>query len=58
MLGPNFDAPHSGFQVNWPILLILSRYRVLVATFVVSVFVVEAFGWLRHVFGEVDVATA
>ena len=36
-LGPNFDAPHCGFQVNWPILLILSRHRFFVATYVVLV---------------------
>ena len=58
MLGPNFDAPHYGLQVNWPILLILSRHRVLVVTFVLSIFVAEAFVWLRHVFGGTDVATA
>ena len=37
MLGPNFDAPYCGFQVNWPIFLILSRPLNDVATFVVSV---------------------
>ena len=36
-LGPNFDAPLCGFQVNWPILLILSQPRFVVATSVVSV---------------------
>ena len=36
-LGPNFDAPHCGFQVKWPILLILSRPLNDVATSVVSV---------------------
>ena len=35
--GPNFEAPHCGFQVNWPSLLILSRHRIFVATSVVSV---------------------
>ena len=36
-LGPNFDTPLCGFQVNWPILLLMSRPRFFVATFVVSV---------------------
>ena len=36
-LGPNFDAPLCGFQVNWPILLMLSRPRFFIATSVVSV---------------------
>ena len=36
-LGPNFDAPLCGFQVNWPILLLLSRPQFVVATSVVSV---------------------
>ena len=36
-LGPNFEAPHCGFQVNWPSLLILSRHRIFVVTYVVSV---------------------
>ena len=36
-LGPNFEAPHCGFQVNWPILLILLRHRIFVATSIVSV---------------------
>ena len=36
-LGPNFEASHCGFQVNWPILLILSRHQIFVATSVVSV---------------------
>ena len=36
-MGPNFDAPHCGFQVNWPILLLLSRPRFFVASSVVSV---------------------
>ena len=36
-LGPNFDAPHCGFQVNWPIFLILLRPLNDVATSVVSV---------------------
>ena len=57
-LGPNFDALLGGFQVNWPSLLILSRHRVLVVTSVVSVLVVEASIWLRHIFGGADVATA
>ena len=57
-LGPNFDAPHCGFQVNWPILLILSRHRFFVATPVVSVMSQMLFFWSRHVFGETDVATS
>ena len=36
-LGPNFDAPLCGFQVNWPILLLMSRPRFVVATSVFSV---------------------
>ena len=36
-LGPNFDAPLCGFQVNWPILLILSQPLNDVVTSVVSV---------------------
>ena len=36
MLGPNFDAPPCGFQINWPILLLTSRLRFFVATSVVS----------------------
>ena len=36
-LGPNFEAPHCGFQVNWSNLLILSRHRIFVVTSVVSV---------------------
>ena len=36
-LGPNFDAPHCGFQVNWSIFLILLRPRFFVATSVGSV---------------------
>ena len=35
-LGPNFDALACGFQVNWPILLLISRPRFFVATSVVS----------------------
>ena len=35
-LGPNFDAPPCGFQVKWPILLLMSRPRFFVATSVVS----------------------
>ena len=36
-LGLNFDAPHCGFQVNWPIFLIMSRPLNDVVASVVSV---------------------
>ena len=36
-MDPNLDAPPCGFQVNWPILLLMSRPRFFVATSVVSV---------------------
>ena len=45
------------FEVSWPSFLILSRHRVLVMTFVVSVLVAEASDWLRHIFGGADVMT-
>ena len=59
-LGPNFDAPLYGFQVNWPILLLMSRPLFFVVTSVVSVMS------QRLLFGrdlslallETDVATA
>ena len=35
-LGPNFDALTCGFQINWPILLLMSRPQFFVATSVVS----------------------
>ena len=41
-LGPNFDAPLCGFQVNWPILLFMSRPRFVVTTSVVFSYVAEA----------------
>ena len=41
-LGPNFDAPLCGFQVNWPIWLLMSRHQFLVATSVVFSYVAEA----------------
>ena len=36
-LGPNFDALACGFQINWPILLLMSRHRFFVTTSIVSV---------------------
>ena len=41
-LGPNFDAPLCGFQVNWPILILMSRHQFFVATAVVFSYVAEA----------------
>ena len=41
-LGPNFDAPLCGFQVNWPIWLLMSRHLFFVAISVVFCYVVEA----------------
>ena len=41
-LGPNFDAPLCGFQVNWPIWLLMSQHQFLVATSVVFSYVAEA----------------
>ena len=57
-MGPNFDAPHCGFQVNWPILLILSRPLNDVTTSVVSVMSQMPLFGRDNVFSEVDVATA
>ena len=36
MLGPNFDASPYGFQINWPIWLLLSQPRFFVAASIVS----------------------
>ena len=59
-MGLNFDAPPCGFQVNWPILLLMSRPRFFVATSVVSVMSLRLlFGRdLPLAFLESDVATA
>ena len=56
-MGPNFDAPHCGFQVNWPILLILSRPLNDVATSVISVMSQMPLFGRDNVFSEADVAT-
>ena len=57
-MGPNFDAPHCGFQVNLPILLILSRPLNDVVTSVVSVMSQMPLFGRNNVFSEADVATA
>ena len=41
-LGPNFDAPLCGFQVNWPIWLLMLRHQLFVATSVVFSYVAKA----------------
>ena len=57
-MGHNFDAPHCGFQVNWPILLILLRPLNDVATSVVSVMSQMPLFCRDNVFSEADVAKA